>query len=75
MATIKLTDAMWLEQEAAKVAGILSVQLGGSAGKDGIDQADLKKAIEKALPDGYYTIADLAIIRTKLVADSVIEVV
>ena len=75
MATIKLTDTTWLEQESAKVAGILKAQLGGSAGKDGIPQADLKKAIERALPDGYYTTADLVIIRTKLIADGVIEVV
>lgn len=75
MATIKLTDATWLEQEAAKVAGILQAQLGGSAGKAGIDQANLKKAIEKALPDGYYTTTDLVTIRTKLVADGVIEIV
>jgi hypothetical protein len=75
MATIKLTDTEWLDQEAAKCEGILRQAFSGSDGKAGRNKDDLKAIIEYAMGPGYYTNADLAAIRDKLVADGVIEIV
>ena len=72
MATIKLTDEQWLEQEAAKVEGVLRQWLGGSEGKAGRDAADLKARLEYV--GLRYDAVDLVAIRDKLIADGVIEV-
>ena len=75
MATIKLTDATWLEQESAKVLGVLRSEraLGGKDGYAGKDAATLLAMLQYAGLD--YTTAQLDAIKTKLIADGVIEVV
>ena len=73
MATIKLTDTTWLDQEAAKVEGVLRQALGGKDGKAGKDAQSLKALLNYAGLD--YDTADLVAIRDKLVTDGVIEVV
>jgi hypothetical protein len=75
MATIKLTDPTWIEQEAAKVAGVLRQALGGSEGKPGRDGSELRAIVEYAMGPGYYTNPDLAAIRDRLVAGGVIEII
>jgi len=73
MAIIKLTDATWLDQESAKIEGVLRQALGGKDGKAGKDTADLKAILTYAGLD--YENSDLLAIRNKLIADGVIEVV
>lgn len=73
MAIIKLTDTEWLDQEAAKVEGVLRQALGGKDGKAGKDEADLVAILSYAGLE--YESADLVAIRDKLVADDVLEVI
>lgn len=75
MAIIKLTDETWLNQEAAKVEGVLRSNraLGGKEGKTGRDASTLKEMLNYAGLD--YDTADLIAIRDKLVADGIIEIV
>jgi len=73
MAIIKLTDVTWLDQESAKVEGVLRQALGGKDGKAGKGTADLKAILNYAGLD--YENSDLLVIRDKLVADGVIEIV
>ena len=75
MATIKLTDATWLELEASKVLGVLKSNraLGGADGQAGKDVADLVAML--SYHGLNYTGAQLAAIRIKLVGDEVIEIV
>ena len=75
MATIKLTDATWLEQESEKVLGVLrsSRALGGSDGQAGKDANTLLDMLKYAGLN--YTPAQLTAIRNKLVAAGVIEIV
>jgi len=75
MATIKLTDATWLEQESNKVAGVLRSDraLGGKDGFAGKDAEELVAMLKYAGLE--YAGAQLNAIKTKLIADGVIEVV
>jgi len=73
MAIIKLTDEQWLEQETARVEGVLRQALGGKDGKAGRNVTELRALLNYAGLD--YETSDLAAIRDKLVADGVIEVV
>ena len=72
MATIKLTDDTWLEQEAARVEGVLRQWLGGSDGKAGRNAAEIVERLKYVGLN--YTADDLGAIRGKLVSDGVIEV-
>lgn len=73
MAVIKLTDNVWLAQEATRVEGVLRSNraLGGKEGKAGRDSSTLKAMINYAGLD--YENADLLAIKNKLIADGVIE--
>lgn len=73
MSTIKLTDTTWLDQESARVEGVLRQALGGKDGKAGKDAGDLKAILSYAGLE--YEADDLVAIRDKLVADGVIEIV
>jgi len=73
MATIKLTDEQWLQQEADRVESVLRQWLGGSEGRAGRNTAELKARLEYV--GLRYTAQELVEIRNKLAADGVIEVV
>jgi len=73
MATIKLTDTQWLEQETARVEGAIRQWLGGSDGKPGRNAGELVQQLKYV--GLKYAPADLVAIRDKLIADGIIEVV
>ena len=75
MANIKLTDATWLTQESNRVEGVLRQALGGSAMKEGTDQANLKAMVEYAMGPDFYTLPHLLAIRDELISRGVIQVV
>lgn len=73
MADIKLTDDTWLDYEAGRVEGRLLVALSGSENKGGLPESELVEILKYAGLE--YAPADLLLIRAKLIADEVIEIV
>lgn len=69
MPIIKLTDSAWLDREVERARGLLLVHLG----KDGRPIDELLTLLSDYGLD--YSVSDLLLIRNKLVADGVIEIV
>lgn len=69
MATVRLTEAAWVEHEAERVRGILLCHLG----REGKPVGELLALIRSW--GLHYTNAELQLIRDKLVAEGMIEVV
>ena len=71
MATIKLTDATWLDYNKERVRGRLMVVLGSSENKLGIDAGELAAILKKG--GLVFTGLELIALRDALIADGVIE--
>jgi len=69
MTIVRLTSAAWLDHETERVKGVILCHLT----REGIEMSELLKLIE--VWGLHYTIAELQLIRTQLVADGVIEIV
>jgi len=71
MATIKLTDATWLDYNKERAKGRLMVILGSSENKLGIDAGELAAILRRG--GLVYTGPELVALRDALIVDGVIE--
>lgn len=69
MPIVRLTEAAWVEHEAERVCGILLCRVG----REGLPVGELLAFIRHQ--GLHYTNAELLLIRDKLVAEGVIEIV
>ena len=69
MAIVRLTAAAWLDYEVGRVKGVLKCHLT----RNGLEASELIALIE--MWGLHYTPAELVLLRNRLIADGVIEIV